>query len=168
MDDDAITKLEDLELAVGRVEEAIKQVEEAVKNKFAVLSFVIFGAVLILVWDGLEDMWHSHWRYSAAYGLPTSNIEIAPKPHDCSFLEAPIGEKYCHYERTVMFVRWGENENGYPRISYDDGKTWGPYTRTDPNGLSDGRRRKTRSWSLAGVGSWQPWSPLLNVCNRMR
>jgi len=140
MDDNAVTKIEDVELAVGRVEkatkqvhDAVKQVELAIKNKSSSVGIVFMIAILIWACDALTDLWYSRWRYAATYGISESSVQITSKPHDCNFLAAPIGEKYCHYDRIVSFVRWGENENGYPRISYDDGKTWEAYTKTDPN-----------------------------------
>jgi hypothetical protein len=53
------------------------------------------------------------------------------KPHDCAFLAAPLGEKYCHYERSVSITRWGTSQTGNPIVSYDDGKTWDTF---DPAG----------------------------------
>ena len=48
-------------------------------------------------------------------------------PHDCVFIAAPIGEKYCHYDREVQITRWATSQAGTPIVSYDDGKTWNQF-----------------------------------------
>jgi len=60
-------------------------------------------------------------------GVDSDKVMIEKRPHDCDFLAAPIGEKYCHYERVVSFVRW-KIDRGRPLVSYDDGQTWAEFT----------------------------------------
>jgi len=62
------------------------------------------------------------------YYLDSDKVMIGTQPHDCAFLAAPIGEKYCHYERVVSFVRWATSTQGPPIVSYDDDQTWKEFT----------------------------------------
>jgi hypothetical protein len=44
-------------------------------------------------------------RYAAVYGdrdTRAENVVILDKPHDCDFFKAPIGDKECHYKKTVI------------------------------------------------------------------
>jgi hypothetical protein len=85
----------------------------------------------VFMWSLPGTIWHSKWRYSAAYDIPSSRVYVQDKPHDCAFLAAPLGEKYCHYELTVSITRWARTKDGSPIVSSDDGKTW---TTFDPAG----------------------------------
>jgi hypothetical protein len=73
----------------------------------ALVKGLVVGAALaaagLLVWSvwyvfryGLEQGAYAVW-----YNAPPQNVLIYPKPHDCEFLKAPIGSKYCHYEKDV-------------------------------------------------------------------
>lgn len=120
---DIVDGLQDIEQAVNRVEEAVNRVEEAAKSStsFTYLLWFVIGWYVI----GLPaQIWHSKWRYSAAYGVPSEKVHVDDKPHDCAFLAAPLGEKYCSYVRIVSTSRWATSTTGNPIVSYDDGKTW--------------------------------------------
>jgi hypothetical protein len=82
---------------------------------------MLIGAFL---WSLPGTIWHAKWRYAATYDLPSTNVYVQDKPHDCAFLAAPLGDKFCHYERTVSITRWATSQTGNPVVSYDDGKTW--------------------------------------------
>jgi hypothetical protein len=43
-------------------------------------------------------------------------------------MAAPLGEKYCHYERKVSIIKWAKSTTGDPIVSYDEGKTWSVFT----------------------------------------
>jgi hypothetical protein len=43
----------------------------------------------------------SRWAYAMQYNTETQYVVIDPQPHDCEFFKAPIGNKYCHFDRTV-------------------------------------------------------------------
>jgi hypothetical protein len=117
--------------AADRIEAALGRVETAIKDKWSTIQWV--GAILIgiFLWSLPGEIWHSRWRYSTAYNISSSDVYVQDKPHDCAFLAAPLGEKYCHYERTVSITRWATSQTGNPIISYDDGKTWSIF---DPAG----------------------------------
>jgi hypothetical protein len=135
MDDDSTDSLEsaidNVESAVERVETAVARVEAAVKDKWSTAHWVGVMLLGVALLDLAADIWHAKWRYAAANGVPSSQVYIQDKPHDCAFLAAPLGEKYCHYERTVSITRWASSLTGSPIVSYDDGKTWSTF---DPAG----------------------------------
>jgi hypothetical protein len=116
-----------VETAVGRVEVAVIRVEAAIKNKWSTIQWA--GAIFIGIyfWSLPGTIWHAKWRYAASYDIPSSQVYVQDKPHDCAFLAAPLGEKYCHYERTVSTVRWATSQSGSPLISSDEGKTWSTF-----------------------------------------
>jgi hypothetical protein len=82
----------------------------------------------ILIWYLAVDLWHAKWRYALAYDVDSEKVIIEKTPHDCAFLAAPLGTKYCHYDREVSTVRWATSMSGNPIVSYDDGKSWTPFT----------------------------------------
>jgi hypothetical protein len=106
------------------VERAIQRVEAAVKEKWSTAQWIGLMLIGSLLWTVPADIWHAKWRYAAAYGIPSSQLYVQDKPHDCAFLAAPLGNKYCRYERTISTVRWAKSTEGNPIISYDDGKIW--------------------------------------------
>lgn len=119
--DDIVSALQDVENAVNGVERAVKGRWSALQG----IVTIIFG-VLIVSW--IEDAWHAKWRYAMAYGVSSDKVEIRDLPHDCAFLAAPLGAKYCHYESIVSTVRWATSTQGLPIVSYDEGKTWDVFT----------------------------------------
>jgi len=127
IDDDP---LQDVESAVRDVESAVHRVEEAVKDRWSWLQQLGVIVIGVFLWSLPGMVWHSKWRYAGAYGVTLDKVHIDKHPHDCAFLAAPLGEKYCHYERTVSTVRWATSTTGQPIVSYDDGKTWSVF---EPN-----------------------------------
>jgi hypothetical protein len=113
--------------AVQDVERAVRDVEQAVKNKWSTYGMILamFGWLIVSSWVGAA--WHSKCRYAVQYGVSFDKIDISDKPHDCAFLAAPLGEKYCHYERVVSTIRWATSTAGQPISSWDDGATWSPF-----------------------------------------
>ena len=83
---------------------------------------VIVVGFLVLSWA--DDLWHSKWRYATRYGVSEDKVYIDSHPHGCAFFAAPLGLKYCHYDRTSSTLRWATSTTGNPIASYDDGKTW--------------------------------------------
>ena len=120
-DDDGVDGLENVVSAVERV-------ERAVKDKWSTAQVVGWCLVGFYVWSAPGQIWHAQWRYAFSYGLDSSKVHISDKPHDCAFFAAPLGEKYCHYERRVSTLRWATSTTGNPIASFDDGKTWSTFT----------------------------------------
>lgn len=135
MSDDSegiIAALQELESnvvsALQEVEQSVKDVEEAVRGKWSTLQGIGIIIVLGVIFWWIDDAWHAKWRYAWTYGVSSDKVQIEDRPHDCAFLAAPLGEKYCHYERIVSTVRWATSTQGLPIVSYDEGKTWSIFT----------------------------------------
>jgi hypothetical protein len=103
---------------------AIKAVETAVKDRPVTVSSIIGVVIVISLWSVLSDAWHSKYRYALWYGIGTEKVYLETRPHDCAFLAAPLGEKYCHYDSSVSTVRWATSQTGNAILSNDEGKTW--------------------------------------------
>jgi hypothetical protein len=54
--------------------------------------------LLVIVCSVMPSVWHSRYRYAAEYGVAPYKVIVETEPHDCDFLGAPFGRKYCHYE----------------------------------------------------------------------
>jgi hypothetical protein len=131
MTSEIVDALESVESAVQSVEQAVGRVESAVKevkDKWSTPYFILMALAGLFFWSVPSAIWHAKWRYAFTYGISSDKVTIAPHPHDCAFLSAPLGEKYCHYERDVMTVRWATSTEGKPIVSWDDGKTWNVFT----------------------------------------
>jgi hypothetical protein len=121
---DIVDALQDIEQAVERVEQAVKN-----NNLSSFVTPSIWGLVMIfLVFPWFGKVWYGKWRYAVQYSIDASKVQINSQPHDCDFLTAPLGEKNCHYERSVSTVRWATSTLGQPIISLDEGKTWTTFT----------------------------------------
>ncbi|HEY1800969.1 MAG TPA: hypothetical protein VGG46_08550 [Terriglobales bacterium] len=116
-----MTDLQDVKYAIERVEHAIDR-----RSTSAALIFYVLIGVFLFSLPG--KAWHSKWRYMTTYGVGSENVQVDSEPHDCDFLAAPMGEKYCHYEQVVHTLRWATSTTGYPIESTDDGKTWSVFT----------------------------------------
>lgn len=81
-----------------------KASEKFMKDSLGFWSGLAGVLIGIWAWDGLNAAWHSKFRYSSEYPVRYENVHIANKPHDCSFVSVPMGEKYCHYDRVVTLV----------------------------------------------------------------
>lgn len=102
--------MSDIVDALENVERAVERVEQAVKNKWSTAEWIGVGVIgCFLLWSLPGQIWHAKWRYALAYGVSTNKVDIANHPHGCSFFASPLGEKYCHYERTVSTVRWARS-----------------------------------------------------------
>lgn len=119
---------EDVVDALQNLESAVERVEKAIKGKSSTVSSLFFIFIIVVLFDYASDAWHSTWRYALTHGIDSDKVTVQPRPHDCNFLAAPLGEKYCHYERIVSTVRWATSTTGNPIESYDEGKTWSPFT----------------------------------------
>jgi hypothetical protein len=118
-----MSELRDIERAIGRVEKAVKESRGAVVAAF--WGLIIYMIVSLMI----DAAWHSRWRYAVRFGVNANAVRVEKKPHDCDFMAAPIGIKYCDYDPQVSFIRWGRSQTtGDPVISYDDGKTWTVFT----------------------------------------
>ena len=89
------------------VVDALRDVEKAIKEKWSgQWSGVVVCVVLLWAWYVVKDIWHSKWRLGLTYDVSSDKVLVDKTPHDCAFLAAPMGEKYCHYDRVVTTLRW--------------------------------------------------------------
>lgn len=66
------------------------------------------------------DWWVKHSNYNCptaayawAYNVEHNQVFKSPKPHDCEWGAAPLGDKFCHYEKAITV----ENDvNGKPSV----------------------------------------------------
>jgi hypothetical protein len=89
-------------------------------------SWIVYLIFLGLIFGGMR-LWDSSLRYAFQYGVNLSDVNKDPKPHDCDWLKAPIGDKECHCEVDVTKTKVSTGTDpttGIPIISYDDGITW--------------------------------------------
>jgi hypothetical protein len=114
--------------SIESLERAVREVERAVKDKWSSAQYLLWGVIGMYLWTVPGQIWHTKWRHALANGIDSSKVIIEDKPHDCAFLAAPLGEKYCHYKRNVATLRWAKSTTGNPIVSYDEGKTWSVFT----------------------------------------
>jgi hypothetical protein len=70
-------------------------------TKFFVWGVVIFiGLVVVVKWLTPEVD-----RLAEQYSVSKDKIIVEPKPHGCDFDDAPLGNKHCHYEKSVDVTR---------------------------------------------------------------
>jgi hypothetical protein len=120
--------LDDVCSGLDSIETAIKRIENRATSWWP----YAIGAFMWLVVPGLlSSAWHSDLRYKWQYGLNDADIHRGIHPHDCNFLAAPLGDKYCHYDITVLEeeVRQSQQPGSY-LVSQDGGKTWRPTETT--------------------------------------
>jgi hypothetical protein len=58
----------------------------------------------------------SPWAYAMQYNTESQYVVIDPEPHDCEFFKAPIGNKYCHFDKTVITSNGDESMNHKTRV----------------------------------------------------
>ena len=121
---DYVYTLEDVCDRLDNIESAIQDSHH--ERKHNEWSSVIGGILLVwVVWWAIPAAWHSKVRYMIQYSVDYSEVHEDVRPHDCDFLKAPLGDKNCHYERTVSTIRTGRDQaSGRSTVSFDDGKTW--------------------------------------------
>ena len=63
-----------------------------------------------------------------SHSVGYNQVQLQAKPHDCSFMSAPLGAKNCHYTKEVETVLWKQDPPGTSLRSIDSGRTWEPHT----------------------------------------
>ena len=81
-----------------------------IKTYGTVFAVLLIPCVLfIVVSSSLTVIFpQSPWAYAMQYNTDSENVLIDGKPHDCAFLKAPIGSKYCHFEKIVVTQKGDE------------------------------------------------------------
>ena len=108
------------------------------------VSIAVLG---VIGWSLTPSKWIDPLWYATRYNISTDQVHRSNKPTDCDWGRAPLGEKGCHYEKTVAAYNaqgWlldgdgaplfsHEAKTGKPIVSYDGGKTW-DWPAVDANG----------------------------------
>ena len=81
------------------------------------LALLWLGIVLGVLYAAVLILSPTQW-YPFEYRVPSANVTIETRPHDCDFRWAPEGEKGCHYEKSVTtFV--DSNQQRQVVVSWD-------------------------------------------------
>jgi hypothetical protein len=99
--------------------EAIVQAGKACGVIVAWFFFLVFAVAGLKYCTESEQQ-----RYAGKYDLKPEQVTIEKKPHDCDYQTSPLGNKNCHYERTISTVLTGITKGGRQVVSYDERKTW--------------------------------------------
>jgi|HubBroStandDraft_2_1064218.scaffolds.fasta_scaffold48379_3 hypothetical protein len=67
-----------------------------VKKLFWSVAAIVLGLWALSYWLTPEKQ-----RIAAHYKISEDHVVIDPEPHGCSFTDAPLGDKHCHYEQVV-------------------------------------------------------------------
>jgi hypothetical protein len=128
LDTSDVVRNDDVVDALRDVEQAVNQVQKAVEEKWSLAQSIGVLVFAFFAWSVVKDIWYAKWRLGLSYNVSADKIYVDKSPHDCNFFAAPIGEKYCHYDRELMTLRWATSTNGDPIVSYNEGKTWSVFT----------------------------------------
>jgi hypothetical protein len=63
---------------------------------------VACGTLVFLFLLMLDSVWLNKVSYAVQYSVDMDKVFMEPQPHDCDFIKAPLGMKYCHYGKTVV------------------------------------------------------------------
>jgi hypothetical protein len=85
----------------------------------ALFASVVFFVLPRLFQAGLVWLFPtSSAGYSMRYGVSQKNVFIEPKPHDCEWGKAPIGNKYCHFDKVVDTTTDGSGKTTRVYVSW--------------------------------------------------
>jgi hypothetical protein len=61
-------------------------------------------AILIIIGIGIW-IWYNggieKTLFSLKYSVPPASVHVDPRPNDCDFTHAPLGDKGCHYKAVI-------------------------------------------------------------------
>jgi hypothetical protein len=107
---------------------------------------IILLCFALVVWFFLPDSYTDRIKYSFEYNCPSDQVHRSPRPTDCDWGHAPLGDKDCHYKKIVSAynaaeyvvagdgaaIYGGDQATGKVIVSYDDRKTWQILTPDSP------------------------------------
>lgn len=85
---------------VERVLDDIKMVFVAIV-KIAMFWVGVIGIGYLIYWVFQSEQ----SKLADKYNIPEKQVFVQPKPHGCDFNDAPLGNKHCHYEKSVDVIR---------------------------------------------------------------
>lgn len=101
-------------------------IKESIAKQFSGCGEAIGGLIFLgLIWLALSYLL-PEWRikYALRYVTSYEHVFIDERPTSCDFFRAPIGEKACHFEKSISTAKWEKSTTGEAIVSNDDGKTW--------------------------------------------
>lgn len=72
-----------------------------------IIGFISLVVLAVVIWWLSPDKPH----YAIFYSVDMDRVFVQPRPSDCDFMHAPLGDKGCHYEKVVT------TEKGYNRTT---------------------------------------------------
>ena len=82
---------------------------------WSLVGLGFLGLIVLCIWVILPDSWTDKIRYSVEDSIDMAQVHRADVPTDCDFMHAPLGNKDCHYKKTVTAY----NAVNYP-VAGDD------------------------------------------------
>jgi len=80
----------------------LKNIGKGLKDTFwGLFPFVFIVAVVSLIWWSVSPISFDRFLYGLEYDTDSAHISMDSKPHDCDHFKAPIGDKECHFEKSV-------------------------------------------------------------------
>jgi hypothetical protein len=103
-------------------------------------GLVVLGVLALYFF--VPASWTNGAWYGVRYNVEPGKVDTDPRPKDCDFIHAPLGDKGCSYKAHVRAYnaagvlvggedapKYGhDTKTGKPILSYDDGKTWDWYS----------------------------------------
>jgi hypothetical protein len=59
---------------------------------------ILFGIGAFVIGWWFDAEWFLRLSYAGQYKVQAEQVTVAKKPHDCDFMQAPMGSKNCHYK----------------------------------------------------------------------
>ena len=75
--------------------------------------------------------------YAFVNDTSEENVHVAPRPTDCDWGHAPLGDKGCHYEKQVLISDYRSDALRKVTLTEDGGKTWTEIPNKGFTSLSD-------------------------------
>lgn len=84
------------------IRSGLKEVRDGIGRLIVgLLPYAAIGVVGLFLWYLVSPTtWLTTW-YASEYNVDSSHVFVEAKPHDCDFQRAPLGNKECHFERSV-------------------------------------------------------------------
>lgn len=80
---------------------------------------LIFGLPCFFIWSLTPDSIKYPRLYQFEYNVRTDHVYLQKEPTDCDWGHAPIGNKDCHYDRVVSFVKGATRQENEVVVSWN-------------------------------------------------
>ena len=76
------------------------------------IMFLMGAGSLGILYEYSPQQW-----YATQNSIPVGRVSVQPKPHDCEFMKAPLGDKNCHFDGVV--TRLQDKDGPYVVVSWN-------------------------------------------------